>query len=311
VRSNGGFIGAKKTVSTAAASGIWAIRDAQREKGANNWPTDFGLTANNPATSPAHLRSNGITTDGVYWFSTTQQPTPFQTYVKFNFIDGGDWSLLLKVHNRGDMPSGSAFWTNTTLNNASDFNLTSGNWSKYATWNGVAFTRLAMEMAGRIPPIMIFNTSRTFAAAMALTTTSTNNGGLRADSTDPAFGAGAGHDYSNSSAFPMKVGINFTRQSGGAEGLIQGYGINVWANNASNSTTSIDGFSSTGIAGARIGAPMDEGTHTFNNASNIGSDSGFGFGATAGNTARTTSSGYIEWASGQTTDTLPGYVWVR
>jgi len=38
VRSNGGIIGAKKTVSTSAASGIWAIRDAQRETGANNWP---------------------------------------------------------------------------------------------------------------------------------------------------------------------------------------------------------------------------------------------------------------------------------
>jgi len=37
VRSNGGIIGAKKTVSTSAASGIWAIRDAQREHGANNW----------------------------------------------------------------------------------------------------------------------------------------------------------------------------------------------------------------------------------------------------------------------------------
>ena len=38
MRSNGGFVGAKKTVSTSAASGIWATRDAQREKGASNWP---------------------------------------------------------------------------------------------------------------------------------------------------------------------------------------------------------------------------------------------------------------------------------
>ena len=38
MRSNGGIIGAKKTVSTSSASGIWAIRDAQRETGANNWP---------------------------------------------------------------------------------------------------------------------------------------------------------------------------------------------------------------------------------------------------------------------------------
>ena len=38
MRSNGGVIGGKKTVSTSAASGIWAIRDQQREKGASNWP---------------------------------------------------------------------------------------------------------------------------------------------------------------------------------------------------------------------------------------------------------------------------------
>lgn len=38
MRSNGGLIGAKKTISGSAASGIWAIRDAQRERGASNWP---------------------------------------------------------------------------------------------------------------------------------------------------------------------------------------------------------------------------------------------------------------------------------
>jgi len=39
MRSNGGIIGAKKTVTAGTASGIWAIRNAQREKGASNWPT--------------------------------------------------------------------------------------------------------------------------------------------------------------------------------------------------------------------------------------------------------------------------------
>ena len=39
MRSNGGIIGGKKTVSTSAASGIWALRDAQRERGGSNWPT--------------------------------------------------------------------------------------------------------------------------------------------------------------------------------------------------------------------------------------------------------------------------------
>ena len=38
MRSNGGLSGAKKTVSTSAASGIWTIRDAQREQSASNWP---------------------------------------------------------------------------------------------------------------------------------------------------------------------------------------------------------------------------------------------------------------------------------
>jgi len=43
MRSNGGIIGGKKTVSTSAASGIWAIRDTQREVGASNWPQKFPL----------------------------------------------------------------------------------------------------------------------------------------------------------------------------------------------------------------------------------------------------------------------------
>jgi hypothetical protein len=41
VRSNGGIIGTKKTVSGNSASGIWAIRDAQREQGAGNWISYF------------------------------------------------------------------------------------------------------------------------------------------------------------------------------------------------------------------------------------------------------------------------------
>ena len=38
MRSNGGLSGAKKTVSTSAASGIWSIRDAQRERADFTWP---------------------------------------------------------------------------------------------------------------------------------------------------------------------------------------------------------------------------------------------------------------------------------
>ena len=43
MRSNGGFIGGKKTSNTSVASGIWAIRDQQREKGASNWPVFTGF----------------------------------------------------------------------------------------------------------------------------------------------------------------------------------------------------------------------------------------------------------------------------
>ena len=46
MRSNGGLSGAKKTVNDSAASGIWSIRDAQRERGASNWPTLPPLTVN-------------------------------------------------------------------------------------------------------------------------------------------------------------------------------------------------------------------------------------------------------------------------
>ena len=46
MRSNGGFSGAKKTVSTNDASGIWSLRDAQREHGAGLFPTGVPLFAN-------------------------------------------------------------------------------------------------------------------------------------------------------------------------------------------------------------------------------------------------------------------------
>lgn len=275
--------------------------------------TNFALgTETLPASSISQLRTTGITTDGAYWFSTTKQPTPFQAYVRFNYIDGGDWALLLKVHNQGDMPSGSSFWTNTTLNNATDWNLTSGSWSKYATWNGIEFTRLMMVMTqggvAKIPPIMIFNTSRTFAEAITLaggaTAASNQNNTVKCDSTDPARGNSVAYH-----AVPMKSGSAFT-DAAGSEDVMQAYGIAMWANNAGNSTTA-EGFSSTGRAGAWIGCPMDEGSHTFNANTNSGADSGFGFGFAAGNGAKTGSAGYAEWGNASSTNTLPGYVWVR
>lgn len=265
-----------------------------------------------PVSSISALRAAGKTTDGAYWFSTSKQATPFQAYVKFNYIDGEDWALLLKVHDQGDMPSGSSFWTNTTLNNESDFNLTSGSWSKYATWNGIPFTRLMMVMTQggveKVPPIMIFNTSRTFAeaitAAGGASAASATNNILKANSTDPAIATNAAYH-----SMTMKSGTNFT-DPGGQEDIIQGYGIAMWGNNATNSTTA-EGYSSTGRAGAWIGCPLDDGGHTFNNDHNAGSDSGFGIGCAAGNPAKTTSAGYAEWTNAASTNTLPAYVWVR
>ena len=275
-------------------------------------PLLFGLSALSPVSSIASLRANGITTDGAYWFSTTKQPTAFQAYVKFNYIDGGDWALLLKVHNQGDLPSGSSFWTNTTLSNSTDFNLTSGTWSKYATWNGIDFTRLMMVMtqggAAKIPPIMIFSASRTFAEAITLAggtgAYSGYNNIVKATSTDPAIGASA--TYWN---MTMKSGSAFI-DAGGAEDIIQAYGIGMWANNGSNSATA-EGFASIVRSGAWIGCPLDEGGHTFNADTNSGSDSSFGFGFAAGNPAKTGSAGYAEWTNASSTNTLPGYVWVR
>ena len=95
MRSNGGLIGPKKTVSTSAASGIWATRDAQREKGALNWPGSPGFTEGNPATSPADLRLNGITTDGDYYINSSAngQTATRLVPVRFNYHDGRDWVI--------------------------------------------------------------------------------------------------------------------------------------------------------------------------------------------------------------------------
>jgi len=277
-----------------------------------------GVSSNQPATTVSEIYTsyNSIfgnsPPDGVYWLKPTGVASAFQSYCKFNYLDGGHWALMLKVHNQGDLPSGSSYWTNSTLNNQTDFNLTSGNWSKYQTWVDYPFTRLAMVMTQsgteKVPPVMIFNTSRTFSAAITLaggaTAANGQNNVVKCDSTDPAIGVNV--TYHN---MTMKSGTNFA-DVGGLEDIIQGYGIAMWANNASNSTTA-EGLSSVGRAGAWIGCPMDEGGHTFNNNHNGGSDSGFGFGASTGNPAKTTSAGYSEWTNSSSTNTLPAYVYIR
>jgi hypothetical protein len=287
-------------------SGMWTMEQQFQAIGSGTWAGNPLGSQANPAPSVAALRSAGITTDGAYYFTMSGQT--FQSYVRFNYIDGGDWYLILKVFNQGDMSSGNAFWQNATLYNETDFNLTSGTWSKYASWLYVPFNRVMMVMTqggtAKVPPIMIWNTQKTSFYSVISAITPSNGSGDRCDSTDPAIGNNV--TYWN---MPMKSGTAFT-DAGGAEDIIQAYGIGSWANNSANSTTA-EGFSSVGRAGAWIGAPLDESGHTFNNVSNNGSDSGFGFGASAGNPAKTTSAGYNEWTLSSSTNTLPGYVWVR
>jgi hypothetical protein len=266
-----------------------------------------------PAVHPSAIRqANPQIADGVYWIQAPNSGPAIQAYCRFNYLDGGDWVLMLKVFNQGDMPSGSVRWTDTLLHNASDFNVNSGNWSKYATWNRFPFTRLAMEMQqggqSKVPPIQIYNTARTFAQAIALAggvnAPSNFNSTVRCDATDPAIPPGS--RYWN---LPMKAGAAFSNANG-QEQFIQSYGIGMWAFNSANSNSG-EGFANTGRAGAWIGCPLDDGSNSFNQPSNGGSDSGFGFGTSAGYPAKTTSCGYSEWNLGSSTNTLPGYVWLR
>ena len=267
----------------------------------------------NPVTNIAALRSAGITTDGLYYFDNSiSNGTAFAAYCNFNYIDGNDWYLLLKVHNQGDMPSGSALWTNTTLHNETDANLTSGNYAKYATWNNIEFTNLQMEMhqggTAKYPPTMHFSTARTFAAAITLaggTSAASNvNNTVPATSTTPSYTTNIKY---HDTGFE-KNGNSFTDANGG-EANVNNYGIAMWSLNTSNSTTA-EGYSSVGRAGAWIGCPLDEQSYAFgNNSGNAGS--GFGFGASAGNSPRTTSAGYNEWGLSASTNTLPAYVWIR
>jgi hypothetical protein len=266
----------------------------------------YGSSPDFAVENATTLYNLGQRNDGVYWIKPSYyNGSPFQAYIKFNYIDGGHWHLILKIHSQSQMTSGNALWTNQTLQNENDFNLLSGNHSKYATWNIIKFNRLMYEMASRIPPIMIFNTARTMAESISAAGGVSNGAGLYANSTDPQIQTN--NTYYN---MPMKSGPNFPAMTV-SEDIIQGYGIGMWANNASNNTSNTNG-SSNGRAGAWIGAPLDEGGHTFNATSNNGADSGFGLGGNAGNNPRTWSSGIATWANGDTIQGhLPAYVWVR
>ena len=128
MRSNGGIIGAKKTVSTSAASGIWAIRDEQREKGASNWPRSFdGLTADSWAPSAYALKTQGQNTDGLYWINDGVDT--FQVYCDMT-RNGGGWMLAASIRGGNSsevMNTGAAGLTTPVYQPSS-----TANWGKFS-----------------------------------------------------------------------------------------------------------------------------------------------------------------------------------
>lgn len=269
-------------------------------KKASAWSEIGGAagTLGNPASTMAQ-----VPIDGFYYF-LSGGGTLYQAYVKKNWHESRDWMLILKTINRGDIPSGSAYWTNNTLNNETDSNITSGSWAKYAGWNLFSWTRLMLDMGGSIAPIMIFNSAGTMYNRMQ------NNagaafGGLGCNSTNPTITTNLRYD---SSSFVLS-GSAFSTQTG-QEPIVGLWGINSFANNASNSNPDNAGNASVARSGARVGCSMDEQSHSFNSANNGGADSGFGFGYCGGNSARTGSCGYAEWNTTSVVEKSPGRLWV-
>jgi hypothetical protein len=293
----------------------------------NSTATPLNIKAENtPATAITSLSTASTTYNqrpGVYWLNFGGQI--FLGYVKFNWHQQRNWVLALKCHNTHDMPAGSPLWQNNTLVNQSDFNLQSGRMAKYGAWNSFAFTRLLYEMGNRIPPIMQWNAQKTSLYSVFSSITVGNPSGVGADSTDPQLSTTVSTTYYGMTNF---LGSNFT-DFGGAETIINYYGLGSFANNSNNSTSAANtgissGFGlttehlgtfsslqSTGRSGAWIGAPMDEAAAYFNRASSGGADSGFGLGVAGGNNARTSTSGIISWALGNSVaNFLPAYVWL-
>jgi hypothetical protein len=281
---------------------------------------------NTAATAITSLSSASSTYNqkpGVYWLNYGGQV--FLGYVRFNWHQGRNWVLALKCHSTHDMPAGSALWQNNTLINQSDFNLQSGKMAKYGAWNNFPFTRLLYEMGNRIPPIMQWNSQKTSLYSVFSSISVGNGSGVGPDSTDPQLSTNSSTTYSSMTNF---LGPNFT-DFGGAEQIINYYGLGSFANVSSNSTSAANtgissgfglttehlgtfsGLQSTGRAGAWIGAPMDEAAAFFNRTSSAGADSGFGLGVAGGNNPRTATSGIISWALGNNVaNFLPAYVWL-
>jgi len=266
---------------------------------------------------------------GVYWLNFNSYK--FRAFIRPDWLQGRNWILVAKFFTFSDMPSGSSLWTNDTWVNEGDFDIYSGKFSKYEGWRYFSFNRLAIQMGNRVAPIMQFDSATTLYANFSGGRAS-NGGGLTADSTDPQIGNSATYH-----SMEPYIGANFTNMSG-SEDMMQSYGLNKWANSATNSTSANNegsaglnsdvsqgfqltvedahrhtaGQDSVGVAGAWIGCPMDEGGFTFGgDSSNSGSDSGFGMGIGCGNAARTATSGIAEWAQGnRVANYLPAYIWV-
>ena len=278
---------------------------------------------------------------GVYWINYGGEI--FRAYIKANWCEDRNWILAAKFFDMQDMPSGSSLWTNDTWVNESDFNLYGGIFSKYPAWRYFPFDRLAMQMGNRIPPIMRFSGNQTLYGAFSGGRAS-NGGGVTASSTYPAM-SGTSVTYHSMSNF---MGPDFY-DVGGSEDRMQSYGLNKWANNSTQNASAqnrgsehvhsgsrqdggslqyaslkgwgltiedshptINGIDSIAVAGAWIGCPLDEGNSVQgNNSSNVGADSGFGFGFCTGNPGRTGTAGYAEWGRGtECVNTLPAYIWL-
>ena len=269
---------------------------------------------------------------GVYWLNFNSKK--FRAFVRPDWMQGRNWVLAAKFFAYNDMPSGSTLWTNDSSWNGGDFDLNNGHFSKYGNvWRYFSFNRLAMQMGNRVAPIMQFTSNQTLYGAFS-GGRAANGGGVTANSTDPSLGTGTSVTYHSMTNY---MGPNFT-DLGGSEDRLGSYGLNKWANNASNSTSAnnngsanlnsntskgfqftvednhphIAAVDSIGYAGAWIGCPLDEGASTQTaNSSNGGADSGFGLGGGCGNTARTWTSGVGEWINGnQVANYLPAYIWL-
>jgi len=266
-----------------------------------------GTDQANPATSASQIYDdNNDAGDGPYWYQ--HEGVTYQAYTKFNWHQNEHWVAILKVHNRGDMPSGSAYWTNNEPWNWNDFNLLSNMWSKYYSYLYYPFNHVLLDMNGIIPAIMNFTTARTMVDAMNLNSVGNGNA-YGSDSQTPSLGTSV--RYFDSSFYFSGTDGQFGDQSG-SEDYVMRYGINTWANNGSQQNPDNAGHSHVARAGARIGCPLDNGSgYTQGNTTFSGSDSGFGFGGGAGNPGRTWSCGVGEWSNSGVVEAYPGIVWVR